>query len=128
MFSPDGRWIAYVSNESGQPNVYVQPFPAASEKFQVSRGVGGLPAWRADGKELFYLGQDGNMMAVSVEATGPFKAGLPQPLFLTGATTFQSWQYAVTKDGQLVLSNARPQETSAAPLTVVINWTAGVQK
>ena len=59
VFSPDGRWIAYTSNENGQPNVYVQPFLRAGGKYQVSRDGGSHPVWRADGKELFYLGPDG---------------------------------------------------------------------
>ena len=59
VFSPDGRWIAYTSNEAGQPNVYVQPFLGAGGKYQVSRDGGDQPVWRADGKELFYLAPDG---------------------------------------------------------------------
>ena len=85
VFSPDGRWIAYTSNEAGQPNVYVQPFPGAGGKYRISRDGGSHPVWRADGKELFYLGADGTMMAVPIDATGQFDAGVPQALFPTGA-------------------------------------------
>ncbi len=81
VFSPDGRWIAYTTNEGGQPNVYVQPFLRAGGKHQVSRDGGSHPVWRADGKELFYLGADGTMMAVPIDATGQFDAGVPQALF-----------------------------------------------
>jgi Tol biopolymer transport system component len=77
VFSPDGRWIAYTTNESGQPNIFVQPFPGAGEKHQVSRDEGSRPVWRADGKELFYLGADAIMMAVPIDATGQFYAGVP---------------------------------------------------
>ena len=68
VFSPDGRWIAYTSDEGGQPNVYVQPFPGAGGKYQVSRDAGSHPVWRADGKELFYLGADATLMAVPIDA------------------------------------------------------------
>ena len=81
VFSPDGRWIAYTTNEGGQPNVYVQPFPGPAAKYQVSRDGGSHPVWRADGKELFYLGADGTLMAVPIDATGQFDAGVPQALF-----------------------------------------------
>ena len=129
MFSPDGRWIAYTSNEGGQPNVYVQPFPGGGGKYQVSRDGGSHPVWRADGKELFYLGADGTMMAVPIDATGQFDAGVPQALFPTGARAIQHQPvYAVTKDGKRFLVNARPQQSSVAPLTVVVNWTAAIQK
>ncbi len=70
VFSPDGRWIAYTTDEAGQPNVYVQPFPGAGGKYQVSRDGGSHPLWRADGKELFYLGPDATLMAVPIDTTG----------------------------------------------------------
>ena len=85
VFSPDGRWIAYTTNESGQPNVYVQPFLRTGGKYPVSRDGGQPSVWRADGKELFYLAADGTMMAVPIDATGQFEAGEPQTLFRTGA-------------------------------------------
>ena len=88
VFSPDGQWIAYTTNESGQSNVYVQPFPGAGEKYQVSRDGGSHPVWRADGKELFYFGADGTLMAVPIDATGQFDAGVPQALFPTAARRF----------------------------------------
>ena len=81
VFSPDGRWIAYTSNEGGQPNVYVQPFPGPGAKSQVSRDSGSHPVWRADGRELFYLGVDQTMMAVPIGERRSFDAGLPQALF-----------------------------------------------
>ena len=90
VFSPDGRWIAYTTNESGQPNVYVQPFLRAGGKYQVSRDGGSHPVWRADGKELFYLGADGTLMAVPIDATGQFDAGVPQALFPTGRARYSS--------------------------------------
>jgi hypothetical protein len=129
VVSPDGRWIAYTSNEAGPPNIYVQPFPGGGAKYQVSRDGGGQPVWRADGKELFFLGADGTLMAVSIGAGGQFIAGVPQALFRTSAPRLSSSQtYAVTKDGKRFLVNASPQQSSAAPLTVVVNWTAALQK
>jgi eukaryotic-like serine/threonine-protein kinase len=128
VFSPDGRWIAYTTDEAGQPNVYIQPFLRAGGKYQVSRDGGFQPVWRADGKELFYLGADGTMMAVPIDATGQFDAGVPQALFPTDTLTIVSPTYAVTKDGKRFLVNARPQQSSVAPLTVVVNWPAAIQK
>ena len=130
VFSPDGRWIAYASDEDGQPNVFVQRFPGTVERHRVSRDGGRDPVWRADGKEFFYLRADGTLMAVPTDATGEFDAGMPQALFSTGAATvFLPGQvYAPTKDGKRFLVNTRPGESNVAPLTVVIDWTATIQK
>jgi eukaryotic-like serine/threonine-protein kinase len=101
VFSPDVRWIAYTTNEGGQNNVAVQPFPGTGGKYQVSTSGGGQPVWRADGKELFYLGADGTMMAVPIDATGQFNAGVPQALFPTRARAgVVNQKFAVTKDGK----------------------------
>jgi Tol biopolymer transport system component len=130
VFSPDRRWIAYTSNEGGQPDIYVQPFPGPGGKFQVSRDGGTHPLWRADGKELFHIGADGTMTAVSMDAARSLEAGRPQALFPTSISILTPNQaYAVTKDGQRFLVNARSGEASnAAPLTVVLNWTAALHK
>lgn len=130
VFSPDGRWIAYVSNEGGQTDVYVQSFPGPGAKSQVSRDGGSHPVWRADGRELFYLGADGTMMAVPVGAGRSFDAGVPQALFSTNAWRLTANQvYGVTKDAQRFLVNTTPQQSSsAAPLTVVLNWTAAIRR
>jgi Tol biopolymer transport system component len=122
VFSPDGRWIAYTSNEGGQPNVYVQPFPGPGAKSQVSRDSGSHPVWRADGRELFYLGADRTMMAVPIGAGRSFDAGQPQALFPSHAVLGPNQGYAVTKDGRRFLVNAGSQQSRAAPLTVVLNW------
>jgi len=130
VFAPDGRWIAFTTNEAGQRNVYVQAFPGTNGKTQVSRDGGSQPVWRADGKELFYLGVDGTLMAVPFDANRQSPPGVPQALFRTAAPIFGSshGQYAVTKDGQRFLVNATPQQSSEAPLTVVLNWTATIRK
>ena len=128
VFSPDARWIAYATNESGQSNVVVQPFPPTGGKYQVSREGGGQPVWRADGKELFYLGADGTMMAVPIDATDQFNVGVRQVLFPTSARLSGNQKFAVTKDGKRFLVSATPPQARATPLTVVLNWTATIQK
>ena len=130
VFSPDGRWIAYASNEGGQTDVYVQPFPGPGAKSQVSRDGGNHPVWRADGRELFYLAADGTMMTVAVGAGQSFDAGRPRALFSLNVWRLTANQvYAVTKNGQRFLVNTTSQKSSSVgPLTVVLNWTAAIHK
>ncbi len=138
VFSPDSRWIAYTTDDSGQANVFVQAFPEAGEKLQVSTAGGNAPSWRSDGKELYYLGLDSTLMAVAIDTTGRVDVGTPQALFSTGVdnTGFNTGQsaslgqtYAVSKDGQRFLVNARtPQSGSVPPLNVVVNWMAAIQR
>ncbi len=130
VFSPDGRWIAYTSNEGGQTDIYLQSFPGPGAKSQVSRDGGTHPVWRADGRELFYLAADGTMMAVPIGAARSFDAGLPHALFKANIWTLARNQvYGVTKDGQRFLVTTTPQKASGAtPLTVVLNWTAALNK
>ena len=130
VFSPDARWIAYTSDEAGQPNVYVQPLLGGGARQHVSRDGGGQAVWRADGRELFFITPDGTLMAAPIDASGEFNAE-PQALFPAippSTLTITASQFAVTKDGQRFLVIARPDETSTAPLTVVVNWTAAIQK
>ncbi len=137
-FSPDGRLIAYTTNESGQPNVFVQPFPEAGEKLQVSMAGGNAPMWRSDGKVLYYLGLDSTLMAVAIDTTGRVDAGTAQALFptglfdtgfITGQTAAAGQTYGVSKDGQRFLFNARTaQSGSVPPLNVVVNWMAAIQR
>jgi Tol biopolymer transport system component len=133
VFSPDGRWIAFTTDETGQTEVYVQPFLREGGKYRISPNGGRTPRWRADGKELFYVEADGTMMAVAIDGRGQLEAGVPQTLFdaavggVGGTNMDQS--YVVTKDGQRFLVNRRSlSSTSAAPLTVVVNWPATLQK
>ena len=86
-FAPDGKWMAYQSSETGQWQVYVQPFPATGGKYLVSIDGGEQPSWRADGKELFFLGSGAKMMAATTDTTREFEAGAPQALFSTNAST-----------------------------------------
>jgi hypothetical protein len=129
-FSPDGRWIAYNSNESGQIDVYVQAFPGPGQKVRVSTDGGGAPRWRADGRELFYLKPDGMLMAASVNVGTTFEAGIPKPLFQTPIADVQLGldQYDVTADGQRFLVLQPTDRTNQTPITVVVNWTSGLTR
>ncbi len=127
-FSPDGRWIAYQSDESGQNQVYVQTIPASGAKYQISTAGGTQPTWRRDGKELFYVSTDQKLMAVSIALGARVEPGTPQALFpvsQVGPVT----GYAPSRDGQRFLVNvpAGAEGVAAPPITVVLNWTAGLQ-
>jgi eukaryotic-like serine/threonine-protein kinase len=132
VLSPNGRWFAYQASESGQLNqIYVQPFPPTGGKFQVSRGGGFQPRWRADGKALYFLAPDGKMMMTAVETTGEFQSAEPASLITATAVAAPlaatGWQYAVAKDGRFLI-NAPQQQSTTLPLTVVVNWLAAVQR
>ncbi|HEV8140801.1 MAG TPA: protein kinase [Pyrinomonadaceae bacterium] len=130
-FSPDGRWIAYTSDESGINQIYVQSFPDGGGKRQISVNGGYWLAWRSDGKELFYVAADKKMMAVGVQADGPnFEVGTPKALFDVRVQSFTSVQaqFAVFADGQKFLVANSYGELTSAPIEVVLNWTAAVRK
>jgi len=124
--SPDGKWIAYQSDASGKPEIYVQPFPANGNKWQVSSVGGTFPKWRRDGRELYYFGADRKMMAVEVKAGAAFEAGAPTPLFDTGIGIPLD-SYAVTSDGKRFLMRVA-EGSGSSPATVVLNWTAGIKR
>jgi eukaryotic-like serine/threonine-protein kinase len=122
-FSPDGRWLAYVSEENGRPEVYVLAFPSLSSKVQISSAGGSQPRWRRDVKELFFIAPDGTMMAVPVEAKGStFKAETPEALFRTQIVAHGFYQYDVSADGQTFIINTRATEQGPPPITILINW------
>ena len=124
VFSPDGRWLAYASDESGRPEVYVQPFPGPGSKSQVSTAAGGQPRWRRDGRELFYREPSGRFMAVPATVRGgSFEVGTPQPLFELRANT-PGTQYDVTADGQRFIVSVPLHAEGTSPLTLVLNWPA----
>jgi serine/threonine protein kinase/Tol biopolymer transport system component len=133
-FSPDRRWVAYTSNESGANEVYVQPFPAADARWRVSTdgGGGAQPQWRHDGTELFYLAPDGNLKVVAVKSSGTkFETGAPQVLFNTGITsgfTNRRNHYVVARDGNRFLVNISAADGNTAPITVMLNWDARLKK
>ncbi len=138
-FSPDGRWVAYVTNESGRYDVYVRPFSwdpggqrisSAGGKWLISENGGSSPMWRQDGKELYYIDLDGKLMAVSLTAGSDFKAGVPKALFqgppiFSGDTVLAQW--APSPDGKRFLFLV-PEAQDAPPFTVVLNWQAGLKK
>jgi Tol biopolymer transport system component len=128
QFSPDGRWMAYVSDESGAQQVYVQSFPTLGGQRQVSTEGGSQPRWRRDGKELFYLASDRKLMAVTVRTGAAFDADAPRALFQTALDVSALRQdYSVSGDGQRFLLNT-PLDTGAQPMTVVLNWPALLKK
>jgi Tol biopolymer transport system component len=126
-FSPDGRWIAYTSNESGRNEVYVRQFPDGHGFVKISRNGGRTPQWRNDGRELFFLTLDGLLMAAGIETAKGLKPTVPQPLFHTGFVALQNFGYAPAKDGQRFLISVTDQP-GAAPITVVMNWPATLRK
>ena len=124
QFAPSGKWLAYVSDESSQQQVYVQAFPEPAQRVQVSTAGGTQPRWGPDGRELFYLSPDGRLMTVSVQAGDTFNADAPRPLFATRLNTRGLRQtYAVSPDGQRFLL-VLPTDVGVSTLTVVLNWPA----
>jgi hypothetical protein len=129
-FSADAKWIAYVSDETGRQEVFVQDFPATGAKFQASITGGSEPRWRSDGREFYFLAADGRLMAVDVESTPAFRLGVPKPLFQTGlnALAMPSRRYGISGDGQRFLMNVPLGEEALAPITVILNWQAALKK
>ncbi len=131
--SPDGRFIAYTTNDTGMYQIVVQSFPdPTGGKWQITSQGGIEPKWRRDGRELYYLALDGKLMAVSIKGEKTIEAGTPVALFDT-PLTFQRGQlprthrYDVAPDGRFLL--AVPKATAAAPpIVAVMNWTAGLEK
>jgi Tol biopolymer transport system component len=125
QISPDGKWLAYASDESGDWEVYVTSFPGSSGKWQISRGGGTEPRWRGDGREIFYLAPGGMMTAVPVSTIGTFSSGSSVALFqLHGRAPISStdiFSYDVTKDGKRFLVNRYVKPERMTPLTVVLN-------
>jgi serine/threonine protein kinase len=131
QFSPDGKWIAYQSNESGRFQIYVQPFPGPGGKFQISSNGGAQVRWNKNGKEIFYVSLDSKMMAASVKLSADgqsLETGTPAALFpvriaggpLPGYASRQ--HYAVSSDGQRFLVNLDVDEGTASPITLILNW------
>ena len=128
-FSPEGRFVAYSSNESGRFEVYVQTFPLSDRKWQVSTDGGYEPRWRADGREIYYLSQDRKLMAVSVGTAPAF--GVPKVLFQTRVpegVTARRTHYVPSRDGQRFLVNTQSLDAPPGPITVVLNWQAELKK
>jgi Tol biopolymer transport system component len=128
VFSPDGRWITYVSNESGRDELYLESFPAdAGKRYTVSSQGGTGPAWRRDGKELFFVAGDGRLTAVPVTMKGAdIQLGRAESLFPMKPGAFHR-AYDVSKDGQRFLI-ATPAQAGGAVITVVLNWQAALKQ
>ena len=137
--SPDGRWIAFVSDETGRPNVFVQPFPAGGGRRQISKDTGHHPLWRPGGKELFYVADGPPLwsvfLAVSIDSAG--QVGETKELFRGGIPRFSDGQvYAVSDDGQRILGGSgaisgggeRQPHPAPGPLHVLLNWPAGLRR
>jgi Tol biopolymer transport system component len=139
QFSPDGRWVAYASNESGRYEIYIRTFPEAGGKWQISAAGGVQPRWRRDGHELFYVAPDTRLMAVPIRLapdTHTLDAGTPVPLFPTRLATggnispagfLARAQYAVAPDGRFLMNVAADEAVTSA-ITIVQNWTMGLKK
>jgi Tol biopolymer transport system component/tRNA A-37 threonylcarbamoyl transferase component Bud32 len=132
QFSPDGRFIAYASNESGRYEVYVQTFPKLTGKWQISTGGGDQPCWRADGRELFYMRLDRTLMSVDVKTAAGFEAALPVALFEAKAQTVAIGSsrdhYLVSDDGQRFLVDTIVDGVNHSPIQMVLNWTTAFKK
>ena len=127
QISPDGRWIAYASDESGTLEVYVDSFPKAGARLAISNGGGGQPQWRRDGRELFYLNPEGVLMSLEVRPGNRLHVGVSKPLFrlnLAGSLMDDRNVYVSTRDGQRFLVSSLDHADKGESLTVVANWTS----
>ena len=134
-FSPNGHWLAYTTEESGVPEVYVQPYPTTGAKWLVSHGGGVRPRWRADGRELFYIASTvlngaGRLMAAPVEETPTFRVRPAAALFDIPftPTLANDYPYGVSRDGQRILVIVSQETLWRSPVTVVLNWTAELKR
>ncbi|MFN2386020.1 MAG: protein kinase, partial [Thermoanaerobaculia bacterium] len=131
QFSPDGRWVAYASNESGRWEIFVAPFPGPGGNWRVTSAGGTEPRWRRDGKELFYLAPDGKLMAVAVKPGPSFEAGIPTVLFQTRrrvpVSATDLYSYDASPDGQRFLVSTDVGEGTSSALTLVLHWTADLK-
>jgi Tol biopolymer transport system component len=129
-FSPDSKWLAYASDETGRSEVHVQSFPGPGGKWQISTNGGGQPQWSRDGKEIFYMGFNGSIMVTPIETRGDaIEPGTPVRITDTGLgfSTVRN-HYSVSPDGQRILVSLRAGNTVSPPMTVVLNWTADLKR
>ena len=130
QFSPDGRWLAYTSDESGRPEIYLRSFPSGQARTQVSSIGGAQPRWRGDSRELFYVAPDGTVMAVPLSADGA--PGTPITLFKEPSLRLNNYvffyggaaAYAASRDGKRFLVNRMTREPAAGPIQIVIDAAA----
>jgi len=128
-FSPDGKWVAYSSAESGSPEIYVRPFDGPG-KYRVSQNGGSEPTWRRDGKELFFVAPGGTLMAAEIKLAAPFSVAVPnvlgRPCPIAGANPLFP-EYAVTADGRRFLLSCESQGTTKRSITVSVDWRSAVK-
>jgi Tol biopolymer transport system component len=125
QFSPDGKWIAYASDESGRFEIYLQTFPELEAKWQVSTGGGSAPRWSRDGQELFFIAPDKRLMRTEFKTASLLKVAVPQPLFATRIKDprgLSAIHYDVSLDGRRFLINSEIEDADTAPITLVLNW------
>jgi Tol biopolymer transport system component len=128
-FSPDGRWLAYQSNESGRSEVYVQAFPEPGRKWQVSTQGGGSPSWTRGGGQLFYVAADRKLMRVDAKTAPSFDAGIPEALFTVPLAALQARNlFVFSPDDQRILAVSTGGTGAATPTTVALNWSAAFRK
>ncbi len=127
-FSPDGRWVVYMTDESGRRQIYVQPFPGPGGKWLISTEEGQYPRWARNGREIFFVSGD-KLMSVEVETQPAFKAGTPHPLFSTSSYLVGAGNYDVAPDGQHFLM-IKQEEAAASPkeLNVILNWSEELKR
>jgi serine/threonine protein kinase/Tol biopolymer transport system component len=134
QLSPDGRWLAYVSNDSGRNEIYVSAHPSGEGRWRISTAGGVEPRWRGDGKEIFFLALNQSLMAVPVTTGATLQAGVPMKLFDTGmrgtlSTSYTRNQYVNTSDGQRFLIDHEPRgRAPASSITVVVDWMASITR
>ena len=121
--SPDGRWLAYESDESGRLEVYVVSFPAGTARLQISNSGGSSPRWSPDGKELFYISSDRKVMTAAINSGAQLEAGTPKLLF-----TAPDAYYDVMQNGQRFIFSNLVNDAEGSTVNVILNWTAGLKK
>jgi serine/threonine protein kinase len=132
QFSPDGRWVVYSSDLSGQSEIYVTPFSRPSERRQISMNGGGRPRWRRDGKELYYIALDGKLMATETRISEKSVDAGPTHALLTIAgsspASTAGYPFEVSPDGQRILTLIPAGDGTTQPVTLVQNWTGALKK
>jgi Tol biopolymer transport system component len=127
-FSPDGRWIAYTSNESGRYEIYVAPFPGAGRRWQVSQDGGLFPQWRADGREIVYTRQNGQLMAAEITTgSDSLQMGALRPLFQIHPPRPDGTSFALAPDGEKLLVWSNKQRDSETVVNLIVNWPAELE-
>jgi len=127
-FSPDGKWIAFTAEESGRSDVFAAPFPGPGEPIPISTAGGRDARWRGDGKELFYIAEDGRMMAVPIREGSTLEPGVPTALFDARTRVQRGFRFDASADGQRFLVVTRVSDVEFSPIAVVVDWMEGLKK